>query len=156
MDADTLAGNPVVETGSFNYTNSAQSGNDENVLIIYDSLIANQYYQDFVKRITDAGGSVDVKQISSEVPDKFVLNQNYPNPFNPVTNIKFQIPKNGFVEIKIYDVLGRLVNTLVNKELTTGTYETNWNAGSFSSGVYFYTLEVNGAKIQTKSMALIK
>jgi len=156
VDADTLAGNPVVETGSFNYTNSAQSGNDENVLIIYDSLIANQYYQDFVKRITDAGGSVDVKQISSEVPDKFVLNQNYPNPFNPVTNIKFQIPKNGFVEIKIYDVLGRLVNTLVNKELTTGTYETNWNAGSFSSGVYFYTLEVNGAKIQTKSMALIK
>jgi len=156
VDADTLAGNPVVETGSFNFTNSAQSGNDENVLIIYDSLIANQYYQDFVKRITDAGGSVDVKQISSEVPAKFVLNQNYPNPFNPVTNIKFQIPKNGFVEIKIYDVLGRLVNTLVNKELTVGTYETNWNAGSFSSGVYFYTLEVNGVKIQTKSMALIK
>jgi len=77
VDADTLAGNPVVETGSFNFTNSAQSGNDENVLIIYDSLIANQYYQDFVKRITDAGGSVDVKQISSEVPAKFVLNQNY-------------------------------------------------------------------------------
>ena len=156
VDADTLSGNPVIETGSFNFTNSAQSGNDENVLIIYDSLIANQYYQDFVKRLSDAGGTIDVKNISSEIPVKYVLNQNYPNPFNPVTSIRFQIPEKGIVKISVYDVLGRLVNTLVNKELTAGTYETNWNANSFASGVYFYTLEVNGRKIQTKSMVLIK
>jgi phosphatidylserine/phosphatidylglycerophosphate/cardiolipin synthase-like enzyme len=156
IDAETPSSNPCVETGSYNFSNAANFDNDENALIMYDSLVANQYYQDFVKRLVEAGGTVDVQRISSEIPSKFALNQNYPNPFNPVTNIKFQIPENGFVKIKIFDVLGRLVNVLVNKQLTSGNFEAKWDAGNYSSGIYFYSLEVNGNLKETKSMILVK
>ena len=155
IDADNIQSNPIVETGSYNYSNAGTFGNDENVLLIYDSLIVNQYYQEFVKRFTDAGGTIGVQQVSSEVPSEFKLSQNYPNPFNPETVINFDIPKNDFVLLKVFDITGRQVATLVNSKLSAGSYEVTFNGSSFGSGVYFYQLQ-SGGIIKTKKMILVK
>lgn len=88
-------------------------------------------------------------------PVKFKLNQNHPNPFNPVTVIDFSLPKESFVKLIIYDMLGREVVTLVNELLKPGNYNAEWNAVKFPSGIYFYTL--NAEKyFETKKMILIK
>ena len=81
----------------------------------------------------------------SVYPTEYALDQNYPNPFNPTTTIKYSIPKLSFVTIKIYDVLGSEVATLVNEEKPTGTYEVEFKSAAslqLSSGIYFYRLQV--------------
>ena len=163
IDSDMPSSNPIVQTGSFNYSTAATTGNDENLLLIYDSLIANQYLQDFAKRYTLAGGSIDIQQISSVIPDDYVLGQNYPNPFNPVTSITYSIPVSGSVSLIVYDVLGKNVMTLVNEQQSAtsgaGTYKVTFDAssvaGGLPSGIYFYTLKA-GNFVQTKKMLLIK
>jgi hypothetical protein len=94
-----------------------------------------------------------------KIPTEFRLNQNYPNPFNPTTTIKYSIPKLSFVTIKIYNVLGREVATLVNEEKPAGNYEVDFNISTFnhhpSSGVYFYQLKA-GDFILAKKMILLK
>ncbi|HJY63221.1 MAG TPA: T9SS type A sorting domain-containing protein, partial [Ignavibacteria bacterium] len=99
--------------------------------------------------------TIGIKQISSEIPDGFALLQNYPNPFNPVTKIKFNIPLTSNVSIRIFDIQGRVITTLVNDKLNGGTYETEWNAINTSSGVYFYRIE-SGNYTETKKMILVK
>jgi len=101
------------------------------------------------------GGLVFINQISSLVPKKIILYQNYPNPFNPTTKINFAIPKSGFVTLKIYDILGREIKTLVNEIKQAGNYTIDFNASEFSSGVYFYRLE-SGMFREIKRMVLIK
>jgi hypothetical protein len=107
------------------------------------------------------GELIGIKKISNQVPEKFSLSQNYPNPFNPSTKIKFDIPVdsrfrgNDNVVLKIYDILGREVVTLVNEKLQPGTYEVEWDASNYPSGVYFYKLITNSFN-QTKRMVLIK
>ncbi len=98
---------------------------------------------------------VGITPISSEIPNKFSLSQNYPNPFNPVTNIHFAIPKSSFVKLIVYDMLGREVESLVNENLNAGTYNAEWNASNFSSGVYFYRLQTD-RYTETKKMILVK
>jgi hypothetical protein len=98
---------------------------------------------------------IGINQISSEVPNSFELHQNYPNPFNPVTQIKFNIPKSSFVNLAVYDALGREVELLINEQLSTGSYKYDWNASAYPSGVYFYKL-VAGEYTETKKMVLIK
>src|SRR5690606_5993500 len=98
---------------------------------------------------------VGITQIGTEIPEKFTLDQNYPNPFNPTTTIKFNIPKNAYVKLAVYDILGREVAKLVNNQLTAGTYNYELNGTKLSSGVYFYTLEA-GDFVNTKKMVLIK
>jgi chitinase len=95
----------------------------------------------------------------SELPD-FILFDNVPNPFNPTTTISFQIPHSGsshsvMVSLKVYDILGRELVTLVNEELPSGRYSIPWNASSFSNGVYLYRLTA-GSFNQTKRMVLVK
>lgn len=94
-------------------------------------------------------------QTSSSLPERYNLNQNYPNPFNPSTNIKFDIVNAGFVKITIYNSLGKEVETLVNDNLSPGSYQIDWNASAVSSGVYFYKLETQGF-VDTKKMLLVK
>ncbi len=96
-----------------------------------------------------------VKKISSKVPDEFNLYQNYPNPFNPNTIIRFDIKSKSFVTLKIYNELGQLVETLVNEELQSGTYNVNFNASGRSSGIYFYMLNTPNHS-ETRKMVLIK
>ncbi|MCX7832595.1 MAG: T9SS type A sorting domain-containing protein [Ignavibacteria bacterium] len=93
--------------------------------------------------------------MSSEVPSGFALQQNYPNPFNPVTKIVYQIPKNTFVTIKIFDALGKEIETIVNENHSPGTYEVEWNAGNNPSGIYFYKL-ISESFVETKKMILLK
>ncbi|MBE2218396.1 MAG: T9SS type A sorting domain-containing protein [Ignavibacteria bacterium] len=88
-------------------------------------------------------------------PNAFSLSQNYPNPFNPSTNIEFAHPKTGFVNLIIYDMLGKVVTTLINKELQPGTYSVDWNGSNNPSGVYFYKLE-SGEYSEVKKMVLVK
>jgi hypothetical protein len=85
----------------------------------------------------------DINKIGTNAPNRYELFQNYPNPFNPVTNIKFQIPQSGFVTIKVFDALGKEVQTLIQQELKSGFYETKFNAENLSSGIYFYKLETD-------------
>jgi hypothetical protein len=92
---------------------------------------------------------------SNLIPQKFNLNQNYPNPFNPVTNIKYDLPKDVFVSIKIYDLIGREIKTLVNEYKTAGSYLVSFNGSEFASGVYFYRIQA-GSYIQTKKMIILK
>jgi hypothetical protein len=99
--------------------------------------------------------SVGITQNSSAVPDNYSLYQNYPNPFNPSTSIKFDIPKQSLVRISVYDVIGREVETLVNKDLFSGEYSVDWNASAFPSGVYFYRINA-GQYTEIKKMMLIK
>ena len=89
------------------------------------------------------------------IVDNFILNQNYPNPFNPSTTIKYQIPELSFVTLKVYDVLGKEIETLVNSEKPAGNFEITWNAESVPSGVYVYTLRA-GNYIETRKMVLMK
>ena len=98
--------------------------------------------------------SIGINQIS-QIANSFMLYQNYPNPFNPVTTIKFQIPENTFTSLKIYDVAGKEISTIVNENLSRGEYEYLWNANSFPSGIYFYRLETE-SYTQTRKMILVK
>jgi len=98
---------------------------------------------------------INNQSAANNIPREYTLYQNYPNPFNPETIIKYSIPKSGFVTIKVFDVLGRCVSTLVNEEKLTGNYSINFNAGSFASGVYFYRMQA-GSFVETKKLILMK
>jgi len=100
-------------------------------------------------------GPMGITNLNNEIPTTYALSQNYPNPFNPITKINFALPKQGFVTMKIYDVLGREVKTLVNEVKTPGNYIVEFNANELASGVYFYKIEVNGF-VDVKKMMLIK
>ena len=91
----------------------------------------------------------------NNVPEKYSLGQNYPNPFNPETKIDFSIPQNNLVTIKVYDVTGKEVMTLVNKQMTKGSYTVTFDGKAFNSGVYFYKL-TSGNYSETKKMILVK
>ena len=94
--------------------------------------------------------------IQGNIPDKFILSQNFPNPFNPSTTIKYVLHIPGKVSIKIYDITGKSIVSLVNKKQEADTYEIEFNANNLSSGVYFYSLTVDGNIIDTKKMVFIK
>ncbi len=91
----------------------------------------------------------------SELPKTYSLSQNYPNPFNPITNIRYDIPEDDFVTIKVFDVLGREVLSLVDEYKQAGRYLVSFNAANFSSGIYFYTINA-GAFSQTRRMTVLK
>ena len=96
-----------------------------------------------------------IGETSIAFPSEFLLSQNYPNPFNPSTKIKYSVPQTSQVQIKVFDVLGNEIETLVNEEKPAGTYDITWTAANFPSGVYFYQLKA-GEFVQTRKMLLIK
>ena len=101
-------------------------------------------------------GVTSVKEaVNENSPKEFSLFQNYPNPFNPSTTISFSLPRSGFTTLKIYDLMGRDVETIVSEELSAGTYTRQWNASKISSGIYFYRLQ-SGSFITTKKLLLLK
>jgi phosphatidylserine/phosphatidylglycerophosphate/cardiolipin synthase-like enzyme len=158
IDPFNTASNPAVQTGSYNYSNAANNSNDENFLIVYSPRVANLYVQEWYKRYKVSGGTVviGIEQISGEVPNKFSLSQNYPNPFNPSTTIIYNVPKASNIMLKVYDITGQQVQVLVNEQQSAGTYKATMKALNMASGVYFYTLEADGIKIDTKKMILVK
>ncbi len=167
-------------TGDFTYPNYAGDRNfvlshgsdnltvnvNDTVRVLAAQLIArgsnNLNSVTLLKQLTDKarqlcqnGFVIGINSISNEVPSKFNLYQNYPNPFNPVTKIKFDLPKSGNAIIKIYDVLGREVTTLINEKLNAGTYLVDWDASNYPSGVYFCKIESENLA-KTIKMLMIK
>ncbi len=127
-----------------------------------DRGVSSGNYNYRLKQI-DFNGNFEYFQLSNEVnvgiPNQFDLSQNYPNPFNPSTNINYDIPVDGKVNITVFDMSGKEVGTLVNEVKTAGYYTINFNASSLSSGIYFYkiSLDANGQNfVSTKKMTLIK
>ena len=163
IDPTHIYSNPILITGSYNWSNSAEARNDENVLIIYDTLLVNLYLQEFVARYKQNGGGnviTSARKIEGESLS-FKLSPNYPNPFNSETNITYAIPFDGFVSLKVFDVLGREVFSVVNSYQTAGEYRLNlkFDNVNLGSGVYFYRLELygSGQKLSdTKKMIVIK
>jgi len=104
---------------------------------------------------TNSEGLLTIINIENTFPNSFVLSQNYPNPFNPSTKISYSVPKTSFVAIKVYDVLGKEITTLVNGEKSVGDYEVEFNGRNLSSGVYFYKMQA-GDFVETKKLILMK
>lgn len=123
------------------------------LLVSGDYLIAGTNYDGIFRiplsTITSSGNQ------GNEIAVNYSLEQNYPNPFNPSTKISFSIPTSGYVSLKVYDILGKEVNTLVNEVKSAGSYSVNLNASSLTSGIYFYKLE-SGNFSKTMRMILIK
>lgn len=94
--------------------------------------------------------------VGNQVPVKTSLSQNYPNPFNPNTRISFTLERTTEVKLAVYDILGREVSVLINGKLNSGDHKVDFNGSELSSGVYFYTLYLNGSRFDTKKMVLIK
>ncbi|HWA07516.1 MAG TPA: T9SS type A sorting domain-containing protein [Ignavibacteria bacterium] len=110
---------------------------------------------DTVNFYLDTLNVIGIVNINSGIPENFSLGQNYPNPFNPQTKIKFSMKKSAAAELKVFDLLGREVKTLVNGNLKAGVYEVSYNASGLPSGVYFYRLRTSEFT-ETKKMVLIK
>jgi hypothetical protein len=96
------------------------------------------------------GTMLAVPTASRRSPAMFALAQNYPNPFNPATTIRYNVPEKQFVSLKVYNVLGEVVSTLVSEEKSAGQHIVTFDAGAISSGVYFYTLTMGNAGISKK------
>jgi predicted CXXCH cytochrome family protein len=103
----------------------------------------------------DTGVPLEVEELPDGIPSTYRLTQNYPNPFNPSTKITFEIVQSGFVNLKVYNVLGQEVGNLVRKALAPGRYVVEFNGSSLSSGIYIYRLEVNGF-VESRKMVLAK
>jgi len=122
----------------------------------YITLGANKLYPPQLYLMKLAPDSILMSvNIDESIPGRFHLSQNYPNPFNPTTTIKYQIPELSFVTIKVYNVLGGEIATLVNEEKPVGSYEVEFNASTIASGIYFYQLKA-GVFVATKKMVLMK
>ncbi len=141
------AGKGITFTFSFDVDKTAPTGEEGSI--------------DFI--ITSSTMETETKEINikSSAPDKYELYQNYPNPFNPATTISYQLPQDGRTTIKIYDILGREVMTLVDKDQSAGYFETKFNANTLSSGVYIYRMTARSKNSANefnsiKKMLLIK
>lgn len=154
-------------TKGVTFTDSTTSGDWVPTEIQQTSLLTGKIYLNVHSSIA-AGGEIraDLKigsgvatsapqQLSSVVPDGFTLEQNYPNPFNPATTISYQVQSQSQISLKVFDLLGKEVASLVNDRQPAGTYAVRFDASRLSSGLYFYTLTA-GNFIQTKKMLLLK
>ena len=131
------------------------SSANEVIGIIGDNILCGTYSTGIYWRpLNEVVTSVN-DQDQSNTPESFELSQNYPNPFNPNTTIKFQLPKDGMVTLKVYDILGNEVATLINEQIPQGNYSINFNANSLASGVYIYKIQA-GSFVNSKKMILLK
>ncbi|MGE5682816.1 MAG: Ig-like domain-containing protein [Bacillota bacterium] len=113
--------------------------------------IGTYYFDDlrYVKKLT-----VDVEKQGNKIPESYSLEQNFPNPFNPSTTISYQLPQSGFVSLKVYDMLGKEVASLVNENQSAGRYNINFNANNLTSGVYIYKITSGSFSVSRKMMLL--
>ena len=97
-----------------------------------------------------------IEQLSENRITTFNLRQNYPNPFNPITTIGFSIPKEEYVSLKVYNLLGQHILTLVSENLKAGNYQYKWDASDFAGGVYVYRIVTDNGFVDTKKLLLLK
>ena len=138
------------------------SGFDKRTLKLHLAVNTNNDFNySLSERFSDqsqlAKSNYQVKEINSNIfkVTNYALFDNYPNPFNPSTTIKYQLPEAGFVTLRVYDILGNEVKSLVSEQKPAGTYEVSFDASSLSSGVYIYKIQA-GNFINSKKMILLK
>jgi hypothetical protein len=138
------------------------SGNDADAtgqregILTYSPYNEDLSYQDVTRWLyTWVGDQWTGVELEEEIADNYELFQNYPNPFNPSTQIRYSVKESGLVTLKIYDVLGTEVATLINQEQNAGTYSVSFDGSGLSSGVYFYKIE-SGSFIKVNKMMLLK
>jgi hypothetical protein len=149
---ERISGNPVVSSTRYQPTVFEYYDSGAEVGVIWVGLNGTQravYYDRYNAPATS------VQQMGSGLPAAYILKQNYPNPFNPTTAIEFGIPKNEFVQLKVYDLLGREVQTLVSENLSAGTYKVKLNGQNLAAGVYMYRLQA-GNFVETRKLTLLK
>ena len=121
-----------------------------------DTLMAKfRHFSKFSGGGTTLGNTTSVEKNTSDLISDYQLRQNYPNPFNPSTTIRYKIPEEGFVSMKLYNVLGSEIRTLVSEVKSAGEHNINFNASGLHSGIYMYMLKVNGY-LETKKMLYLK
>jgi phosphatidylserine/phosphatidylglycerophosphate/cardiolipin synthase-like enzyme len=158
VDAEDPLWSPVTVTGSHNWTNSAESSNNENAVIVHDAAVANQYLQEFTARYYQYGGADSIRVGVVEkggIPTAHGLDQNYPNPFNPETTIRFSIPSSERVSLRVYDILGREVETLLDRPMLPGIYAARFDGKARASGLYVVRLTA-GPFVQVRKMILVR
>lgn len=158
-DAEHLyEGTPFVATGSHNWSSSAENSNNENLVIISDPLITNQYLQEFAARYHAAGGAYDFEEIIAEqtLPELLTISDNYPNPFNPVTSFKLELVRDSHVSLAVFNVLGERLMVSFRGVMPAGSQEIQLNLMDFSSGLYFYRFTVNDQPFLDGKMVLLK
>ncbi|MBS1495244.1 MAG: CHRD domain-containing protein [Bacteroidetes bacterium] len=171
-NAATGVSGPVVRDILSSFVNNTGTGvwkrTDASALTntLIAEIVANNVYAN-VHTVANPGGEIrgqvltgsvaitGIQQIGTVIADKFSLYQNYPNPFNPSTEIRFDLPKSGFVTLKIFDMTGREVSQLLNQNINAGSFKVNFNAAGLSSGAYYYKLQSDGF-VESKKMMLVK
>jgi hypothetical protein len=173
-DAFTLTWNKVQDASQYlvylskvqTFASDLRTGTPTDTVITFTSLTKGQQYYWRVQASNFVGSGpwsdvwnftaiVPTEVKEEAIPTEYSISQNYPNPFNPATRIKFALPKTALTKISIFDLLGREIQTLINKELEAGYHEININASNFNTGIYFYRLTA-GNYSSTKKMILIK
>ena len=143
------------------WQNPLPQGNDLNSICFIDANIGTAVGPGgTILRTTNGGVTFIGDEPNPKQPNSFLLSHNYPNPFNPATTITYQIPQTEFVTLKVYDILGKEIATLVNEEKPAGSYEVEFNSHSgevrnLTSGIYFYQIKA-GEYSETKKMILLK
>ncbi|MBT8386804.1 MAG: T9SS type A sorting domain-containing protein, partial [Ignavibacteria bacterium] len=149
--------NPVIATGPMTQGDPIPTQQNR----VFRSYRYAHDYPGFVGKDLTPGDPIEIiissiEESSNDLnPTEFKIFQNFPNPFNPSTKIKYALPKNAFVNLTVYNVLGKTVTTLVNEEKRAGNYEIIFYASEIPSGIYFYRLTTNDF-ISTKKMILVK
>jgi hypothetical protein len=151
IPVDSIHWDPTVEDGAqFDAARPRGLDFSPDGMIAYISVFASS--DGMQKHMKSEGNS---NELVNRLPDGYTLDQNYPNPFNPSTNINYSLQEAGHVTLKVYDMTGREIATLVNGRVNAGAHTVTFNASNLSSGVYIYALEANGVRL-TNRMTLIK
>jgi phosphatidylserine/phosphatidylglycerophosphate/cardiolipin synthase-like enzyme len=163
IDGEQAGENAKVITGSHNWSGNANFENDENTLIIHSPRVANEFFQEYAARYWQAGGQatfnvpVSIADADTELPARARLAQNYPNPFNPSTTISFELPASDEVSLRVYDITGREVATLVSgQQMSAGQHNVSFDASNLASGMYIYRMQLGSGNSMTRKMMLVK
>ncbi|PKP32136.1 MAG: hypothetical protein CVT99_06620 [Bacteroidetes bacterium HGW-Bacteroidetes-16] len=154
MDADAEAGNKITVTGSFNWDPETNAGNDDNALVIFNSRVSNLYFQEFMARYKESGGTLIGMYEPEHQEFNGILEQNFPNPFHSSTRIRYHLPEAGLVTIMIFDQCGNQVVQLVGEKEQAGSHEVNWDASGYKIGVYYYMLITENCRMTRKSILI--
>lgn len=163
IDGEATGANSKIITGSHNWSSNANFSNDENTIVIQNQRVANEYFQEFAARYWQAGGedefnvSVWVNELLPDASEAKTLHQNYPNPVNDITNIGFKLNVNQQVTLKVFDITGRCVSTLIDGVgLPSGDHAVQFDASGLPNGTYIYRLQLEDGSSFSQRMSVLR
>ncbi len=158
-DAEYLwDGNPFVVTGSHNWSSSAENSNNENVVVVYNPLIVNQYLQEFAARYHAAGGTYEFEEVidGGTLPVTIAISPNFPNPFNPTTSFNLTLRRETEITLEVYNLLGESIPVGFTQVLPAGSRQVQLDMADLPSGYYFYRFYAWGDPVRSGKMILLK